>query len=94
MPRVDESMGKNMASAVPGPGVVITGSTRGLGFALAKEFLERGCRVTISGRTRESVKRALSRLSSTAEGRQSGLGFDAFQRMHGQPCDVSDPRQV
>lgn len=29
--------------------VVITGSTRGLGFAMAKEFLKAGCKVTISG---------------------------------------------
>lgn len=30
--------------------VVITGSTRGLGLAMAKEFLRAGCNVTISGR--------------------------------------------
>jgi short-subunit dehydrogenase len=30
--------------------VVITGSTRGIGYALAKEFLNKGCNVTLSGR--------------------------------------------
>lgn len=30
--------------------VVITGSTRGIGFAMAKEFLQAGCHVTLSGR--------------------------------------------
>lgn len=30
--------------------VVITGSTRGIGFAMAKEFLLAGCHVTLSGR--------------------------------------------
>ena len=30
--------------------VVITGSTRGIGFAMAKEFLQAGCNVTLSGR--------------------------------------------
>lgn len=30
--------------------VVITGSTRGIGFAMAKEFLKAGCKVTLSGR--------------------------------------------
>ena len=30
--------------------VVITGSTRGIGYAMAVEFLKAGCKVTISGR--------------------------------------------
>lgn len=30
--------------------IVITGSTRGIGFAMAVEFLRSGCRVTLSGR--------------------------------------------
>jgi short-subunit dehydrogenase len=30
--------------------VVITGSTRGIGFSMAKEFLRAGCHVTLSGR--------------------------------------------
>lgn len=30
--------------------VVITGSTRGIGFAMAREFLQAGCNVTLSGR--------------------------------------------
>lgn len=30
--------------------VVITGSTRGLGFSMAREFLQAGCNVTLSGR--------------------------------------------
>lgn len=30
--------------------VVITGSTRGIGYSMAKEFLRAGCRVTLSGR--------------------------------------------
>ena len=30
--------------------VVITGSTRGIGFAMAMEFLRAGCSVTLSGR--------------------------------------------
>jgi len=32
--------------------VVITGSTRGIGFAMAREFLQAGCNVTLSGRGR------------------------------------------
>ncbi|MHB1452390.1 MAG: SDR family oxidoreductase [Saccharofermentanales bacterium] len=30
--------------------IVITGSTRGIGYAMAKEFLKSGCNVTLSGR--------------------------------------------
>ncbi|MEA4869205.1 3-phenylpropionate-dihydrodiol/cinnamic acid-dihydrodiol dehydrogenase [bioreactor metagenome] len=43
--------------------IVITGSTRGIGLAMAKEFLRAGCRVTLSGRgetlaqgTRETLR--------------------------------------
>ena len=31
--------------------IVITGSTRGIGLAMAREFLKKGCNVTISGRS-------------------------------------------
>ena len=37
MYRVDESPGKNKAAADSDPSVVITGSTRGLGFALVTD---------------------------------------------------------
>jgi len=62
--------------------IVITGSTRGLGFALAEEVLGYGCRVTVSGRTPESVQAALERLRSHG------------QRVQARVCDVSDPGRV
>jgi NAD(P)-dependent dehydrogenase (short-subunit alcohol dehydrogenase family) len=43
--------------------IVITGSTRGIGFCMAREFLKSGCRVTVSGRSeksREAVMKAFS----------------------------------
>jgi NAD(P)-dependent dehydrogenase (short-subunit alcohol dehydrogenase family) len=61
---------------------VITGSTRGLGLALAEELLKRGCRVTVSGRTLESVQGAVALLRAYGE------------RVHGLACDVGDPDQV
>ncbi len=64
--------------------VVVTGSTRGLGYALAEAFLERGCAVVLCGRTQEAVDRALAAL---------GARFPA-ERMAGQPCDVADFEQV
>ena len=44
--------------------VVVTGSTRGIGLGLAKELLTRGARVVISGRSQESVDKALAALGA------------------------------
>ena len=60
---------------------VITGSTRGIGFGLARELLARGCAVVITGRTREAVDAALDEL---------GRGDEVL----GIPCDVTDPASV
>lgn len=56
--------------------IVVTGSTRGIGRGLATEFLKRGHRVMISGRSAGSVDPALADLSKLGEA-------------SGQPCDVS-----
>jgi NAD(P)-dependent dehydrogenase (short-subunit alcohol dehydrogenase family) len=58
--------------------VVITGSTRGIGFGLACAVLERGCTVTISGRTHTGVEAALARLPADQQP----------DRIQGVPCDV------
>ncbi len=42
--------------------VVITGSTRGIGFAMANEFLKAGCRVTLSGRGETPPPRVMEEL--------------------------------
>lgn len=61
--------------------VVVTGSTRGIGRGLAREFLKRGHNVVVSGRTRAAVDQ------TTAE-----IERDAAQgaRAVGIPCDVSN----
>ena len=46
--------------------VVITGGTRGIGFGLARSFLQLGCRVTICGR-RLSIIQGGMRTSTTDE---------------------------
>ena len=61
--------------------VVITGSTRGIGFGLAQAFLARGCQVTLSGRTSNSVGRAMVALKTSFP----------EERLHGQACEVSFP---
>ncbi len=45
-----------------GKQVLITGASRGIGFAAAKEFLARGARVAINGRTEQSVAAAITEL--------------------------------
>ncbi|MEO3784658.1 SDR family oxidoreductase [Actinocorallia sp. B10E7] len=64
---------------------VITGSTKGIGFAMARELLRRGHSVVVSGRTRTAVDDTLERLRPEAAG-------DAA--VHGQVVDVTDAAQV
>lgn len=64
---------------------VITGSTRGIGLGMAREFLKRGHSVVVSGRAQASVDEAVQALSGDVTG-------DA--KVVGQPCDVGDLAQV
>ena len=64
--------------------IVITGSTRGIGFGLADAFLEQGCSVAVSGRAQASVDDAVNKLVSKHAGRS----------LFGIACDVRDPEQV
>ncbi len=43
--------------------IVITGSTRGIGYGLAAEFLKRGCHVAINGRSQSAVDQAIKSLA-------------------------------
>jgi NAD(P)-dependent dehydrogenase (short-subunit alcohol dehydrogenase family) len=58
--------------------VVITGSSRGIGFGLAKAFLDHDCAVVISGRSEESTQIALDQI----------LGKYDSDRVIGIPCNV------
>jgi NAD(P)-dependent dehydrogenase (short-subunit alcohol dehydrogenase family) len=62
--------------------VLITGGSRGLGFALAQRFLTEGCRVAICARDAEELAFAQADLKALG-----GMTL-ALQ------CDVSDPEQV
>ncbi|MEI6126424.1 MAG: SDR family oxidoreductase [Pseudomonadota bacterium] len=58
--------------------IVITGSTRGIGLGLAREFLKRGCNVMLSGRSKATLDKALESL-----GREFGS-----VKVFGTTCDV------
>ncbi len=64
--------------------IVITGSTRGIGFSLARAFLERGCSVMLNGRSPSGVELALASLT---------VGSQA-ERVAGHAADVTDYGQV
>ncbi len=64
--------------------VVITGSSRGIGRGLAREFLRGGHRVVVSGSGAQSTERAVAALGEE-------FGPD---RVAGVPCDVTDADQV
>lgn len=64
---------------------VVTGSTKGIGKGYAKELLNRGGNVVVTGRTQASVDEGLAALADEA---RDGA------RVVGIPCEVSDVAQV
>ncbi|KAI3744123.1 hypothetical protein L1987_57199 [Smallanthus sonchifolius] len=69
---------------VPPYNVLITGSTKGIGYALAKEFLKAGDNVIICSRSAERVESALQKLRA-----EFGV-----QHVWGTKCDVRDGNDV
>jgi len=65
--------------------IVITGSTKGIGFGYAREFLKRGHNVFMTGRDGNDLTKALEVLNKDAA---------AGARAIGLTCEVSDAKQV
>jgi glucose 1-dehydrogenase len=61
-------------STIKGEIVVVTGSTRGYGYAIAESLLEAGAIVAVTGRSQQAVDRALDSLQP--KGRVSGFVLD------------------
>src|SRR5690349_2825291 len=60
-----------------GKTALVTGSTEGIGFAIAKGLAASGAAVVINGRKREKVEKAVARLSSEVPGAKvSGVAAD------------------
>jgi MFS family permease len=70
---------KKVKVDLPMKTVVITGSTRGIGYGLADEFLKRGCKVVVSGRTAEACEKAVAKLAETHN----------RENIFAVPCDVT-----
>ena len=58
-----------------GKTAIVTGATRGIGFAIVKKYLENGANVVLAGSRQESVEKALKQLSAY-EGRIMGIWPD------------------
>jgi len=63
--------------------IVITGSTRGIGYGLADAFLNLGCAVVISGRNPDTLQKAYANLAAKY----------GPERLLACPCDVIDYAQ-
>lgn len=66
--------------------VIITGGSEGLGYCLAKDFVRKGCRVTIIARTQSKLDRAVTGLQSLPS--PSGVQVQAIS------ADVTDFQQA
>jgi NAD(P)-dependent dehydrogenase (short-subunit alcohol dehydrogenase family) len=69
------------SETVAGKRVLITGSTRGIGRALATAFARRGASVVVHGRDEGDVRRAVAAITQAA---------DAMDRVHGVAVDLSN----
>ncbi len=69
---------------------MITGSTRGFGYAIAEALLQKGARVVVSGRSLSSVESAVSGLQAKGRTRSDASSTS----VRGVACDVSDEGQV
>ena len=63
---------------------VVTGATRGIGFATAQTFAQAGAAVVLMGRSQETLDAACERIQSAHPAAQ----------VEGVVCDVADPRSV
>ena len=59
-----------------GKTALVTGSTAGIGFAIAKALSSEGARTIINGRSEDSVNRAMTELASSAKGEVLGFAGD------------------
>jgi NAD(P)-dependent dehydrogenase (short-subunit alcohol dehydrogenase family) len=63
-----------------GRAAIVTGSTKGIGLAVAEHLVEAGCSVVVTARTAEDVETTVERLGDGAEGEVLGI-----------VCDVREP---
>src|SRR6185312_12314120 len=75
------------------PNAIVTGASKGLGFALAQRLAEAGWNLIIDARHAADLDRAADRLRATgpAPGRAAGPGDGGRVAVEAIPGDVTDP---
>jgi NAD(P)-dependent dehydrogenase (short-subunit alcohol dehydrogenase family) len=69
-----------MSPFLSGKKAIVTGASRGIGFAIARHLLDAGASVAICGRSPSGVEEALARLRSTGVPEVLGLSADVSLR--------------
>jgi NAD(P)-dependent dehydrogenase (short-subunit alcohol dehydrogenase family) len=54
-----------MQLKLEGKSALVSGATKGIGFAIAKQLAAEGTRVVVNGRTEDAVKSALAQIRQT-----------------------------
>ena len=57
-----------MSNSLDGKVAVVTGGTQGIGFAIAREFVERGATVVVTGRDQRRLDEAVATIGQQASG--------------------------
>src|SRR4051812_15171447 len=65
-----------MEFGLNGKRALVTGSTAGIGFAIAKQLAQEGAHTFVNGRTQERVDKAVREIGSNAEGIAADLGTE------------------
>ena len=72
--------------------VVVTGGSKGIGFAVCREFLKEGAIVTFNARKKDEVENAVEELSLTQIDGETPESLKS--RIHGVVCDGTDESAV
>ena len=79
----------NRCFGLKGKRALVTGSTAGIGFAIAKQLAQEGAHVFVNGRTQERVDNAVREIGKNAEGIAADLANEqGFQTLFAKVKDI------